>query len=452
MKTTVEMKCELSSPGGSSSVSSAESFRSVDFYTDSLPAEEFVDLEHLRADGGLQATTASNVGGLGGSGAEQVGAGRGQGKRTRKPRRRNVSPEMLIRVKRTRRLKANDRERNRMHNLNSALDVLRCSLPTFPDDAKLTKIETLRFAHNYIWTLTETLRLLDAHDRLLTAQRRGDTGAAEQLEALGAMVGRLADQVALGTDRVFSGNAAVAALLDGLQFNIATTLNQCRSAARVPTSGSGRVSVSGSELAFADDSLRQSSADLSFNVDQFSSPFSAGGGSPAAAQSPNDELYVLRNQHHQQQTRQFVVASSAVACRCSPSQLSASDVPDSDATTSTPSSTSLPQHAFPVFSPEVAAAADGAAITTSSVYPLCDSQLPNRQPDFSTAGVEVASCRGGFFVPAAYCGSENQLRASTDASECLQWNQTANRRHSASAPSTNNASSDLDNFFARCIY
>ncbi|XP_015283884.1 PREDICTED: neurogenin-3 [Gekko japonicus] len=64
-------------------------------------------------------------------------------------------------AKRSRRVKANDRERNRMHNLNSALDALRGVLPTFPDDAKLTKIETLRFAHNYIWALTETLRLAD---------------------------------------------------------------------------------------------------------------------------------------------------------------------------------------------------------------------------------------------------------------------------------------------------
>nr|XP_019952866.1 PREDICTED: neurogenin-3-like [Paralichthys olivaceus] len=62
-----------------------------------------------------------------------------------------------------RRVKANDRERHRMHNLNSALDALRGILPALPDDAKLTKIETLRFAHNYIWALTETLRMADQH-------------------------------------------------------------------------------------------------------------------------------------------------------------------------------------------------------------------------------------------------------------------------------------------------
>ncbi|MEQ2283663.1 Neurogenin-1 [Ameca splendens] len=72
-------------------------------------------------------------------------------------------------VKKNRRLKANDRERNRMHNLNDALDALRGVLPAFPDETKLTKIETLRFAHNYIWALSETIRIAD-----LQAGKTGD--------------------------------------------------------------------------------------------------------------------------------------------------------------------------------------------------------------------------------------------------------------------------------------
>lgn len=54
-------------------------------------------------------------------------------------------------------MKANDRERNRMHMLNDALEKLRLALPTFPEDTKLTKIETLRFAHNYIFALEQVL-------------------------------------------------------------------------------------------------------------------------------------------------------------------------------------------------------------------------------------------------------------------------------------------------------
>ncbi|XP_012871452.1 PREDICTED: neurogenin-1 [Dipodomys ordii] len=87
----------------------------------------------------------------------------------------HMSTEALLHsLRRSRRVKANDRERNRMHNLNAALDALRSVLPSFPDDTKLTKIETLRFAYNYIWALAETLRLADqglpggaARERLL---------------------------------------------------------------------------------------------------------------------------------------------------------------------------------------------------------------------------------------------------------------------------------------------
>ncbi|XP_022540401.2 neurogenin-3 [Astyanax mexicanus] len=83
------------------------------------------------------------------------------GGRARKTRARTKWSSGASRPLGNRRTKANDRERHRMHNLNSALDALRSVLPTFPDDTKLTKIETLRFAHNYIWALTETLRISD---------------------------------------------------------------------------------------------------------------------------------------------------------------------------------------------------------------------------------------------------------------------------------------------------
>lgn len=100
-----------------------------------------------------------------------------QERRRRRGRARVRSEALLHSVRRSRRVKANDRERNRMHNLNAALDALRSVLPSFPDDTKLTKIETLRFAYNYIWALAETLRLADqglpgggARERLLPSQ------------------------------------------------------------------------------------------------------------------------------------------------------------------------------------------------------------------------------------------------------------------------------------------
>ncbi|XP_006753632.1 PREDICTED: neurogenin-1 [Myotis davidii] len=84
-----------------------------------------------------------------------------QERRRRRGRARVRSEALMHSLRRSRRVKANDRERNRMHNLNAALDALRSVLPSFPDDTKLTKIETLRFAYNYIWALAETLRLAD---------------------------------------------------------------------------------------------------------------------------------------------------------------------------------------------------------------------------------------------------------------------------------------------------
>ncbi|KAK2098522.1 Neurogenin-3 [Saguinus oedipus] len=96
-------------------------------------------------------------------------------------RSRPKSELALSKQRRSRRKKANDRERNRMHNLNSALDALRGVLPTFPDDAKLTKIETLRFAHNYIWALTQTLRIADHsfYELESPASHCGDLGSPE---------------------------------------------------------------------------------------------------------------------------------------------------------------------------------------------------------------------------------------------------------------------------------
>ncbi|GFY26299.1 neurogenic differentiation factor 2 [Trichonephila clavipes] len=59
---------------------------------------------------------------------------------------------------RIRRHKANARERNRMHSLNAALDMLRERMPIQKTSQKLSKIETLRLARNYIAALSEILQ------------------------------------------------------------------------------------------------------------------------------------------------------------------------------------------------------------------------------------------------------------------------------------------------------
>ncbi|XP_072915971.1 class A basic helix-loop-helix protein 15 [Hemitrygon akajei] len=56
-----------------------------------------------------------------------------------------------------RRIESNERERQRMHHLNRAFQALREAVPHVEADRKLSKIETLTLAKNYIESLTSTI-------------------------------------------------------------------------------------------------------------------------------------------------------------------------------------------------------------------------------------------------------------------------------------------------------
>lgn len=105
------------------------------------------------------------------------------------PKRKHNNPPY------TRRSKANARERQRMHGLNSALDNLRKSIP-LPQlihgsnhqnnnqlSQKLSKIETLRLAGNYIIALSKSLRLSErfTRDELLKILTNGLSQATANL-------------------------------------------------------------------------------------------------------------------------------------------------------------------------------------------------------------------------------------------------------------------------------
>ncbi|XP_069778930.1 protein atonal homolog 1a [Narcine bancroftii] len=75
------------------------------------------------------------------------------GCRQRAPPSRHVSG-----VQKQRRLAANARERRRMHGLNHAFDQLRNVIPSFNNDKKLSKYETLQMAQIYISALAELLQ------------------------------------------------------------------------------------------------------------------------------------------------------------------------------------------------------------------------------------------------------------------------------------------------------
>ncbi|XP_031156021.1 neurogenic differentiation factor 6-A [Sander lucioperca] len=93
----------------------------------------------------------------------------GGGQRRRGSYKKKASQARLERV-RLRRIEANARERNRMHSLNNALDRLRKVVPCHSRTQKLSKIETLRLARNYIWALGEILNTGKRPDLLTFVQ------------------------------------------------------------------------------------------------------------------------------------------------------------------------------------------------------------------------------------------------------------------------------------------
>ncbi|XP_060716398.1 class A basic helix-loop-helix protein 15 [Tachysurus vachellii] len=74
--------------------------------------------------------------------------------RTRMGTRRRRSQHSSAKERNTRRLESNERERQRMHKLNNAFQALREAIPHVRMDKKLSKIETLTLAKNYIKALT----------------------------------------------------------------------------------------------------------------------------------------------------------------------------------------------------------------------------------------------------------------------------------------------------------
>ncbi|XP_005397970.1 PREDICTED: class A basic helix-loop-helix protein 15 [Chinchilla lanigera] len=62
-----------------------------------------------------------------------------------------------------RRLESNERERQRMHKLNNAFQALREVIPHVRADKKLSKIETLTLAKNYIKSLTSTILTMSSN-------------------------------------------------------------------------------------------------------------------------------------------------------------------------------------------------------------------------------------------------------------------------------------------------
>lgn len=97
--------------------------------------------EQLRTDGKVRSVNSKDV---------------NVHKRTHPSRRRRHDPPSKE-VLRKRRVAANARERRRMESLNVAFDKLREVIPSFGDNSKLSKYETLQMAQTYISALKDLL-------------------------------------------------------------------------------------------------------------------------------------------------------------------------------------------------------------------------------------------------------------------------------------------------------
>jgi hypothetical protein len=87
----------------------------------------------------------------------------------RGPKKKQMTPSRVARFK-VRRIKANGRERERMKGLNEQLERLRDTIPCFALSQKLSKIETLRLAKNYIEALSQMISTNQIPDNTQFAQ------------------------------------------------------------------------------------------------------------------------------------------------------------------------------------------------------------------------------------------------------------------------------------------
>jgi len=107
---------------------------------------------HKDINNSLESTSTSSSNGENDEQTRAVRSKKKMPKRSGK-RRKGIS----ARERNLRRLESNERERVRMHNLNGAFQGLRAVIPHVEASQKLSKIETLSLAKNYIMALTNTI-------------------------------------------------------------------------------------------------------------------------------------------------------------------------------------------------------------------------------------------------------------------------------------------------------
>ncbi|KOX77513.1 Protein dimmed [Melipona quadrifasciata] len=96
------------------------------------------------------------------------------------PTTRRRKSGISARERNLRRLESNERERMRMHSLNDAFEQLREVIPHVKMERKLSKIETLTLAKNYIMALTNVICEMRGEEQPYTSDN-ANTGRNEEL-------------------------------------------------------------------------------------------------------------------------------------------------------------------------------------------------------------------------------------------------------------------------------
>ncbi|CAL1686555.1 unnamed protein product [Lasius platythorax] len=97
-----------------------------------------------------------------------------------KPSRGNTAREKTLR-----RLESNERERMRMHSLNDAFQSLREVIPHVTKERRLSKIETLTLAKNYIVALTDVIcAMRNEEDQQTSGSETQDSSNSEESTAV----------------------------------------------------------------------------------------------------------------------------------------------------------------------------------------------------------------------------------------------------------------------------
>lgn len=95
-----------------------------------------------------------------------------------KPSRGNTARERTLR-----RLESNERERMRMHSLNDAFQSLREVIPHVTKERRLSKIETLTLAKNYIVALTDVICAMRSEEDQQTSGSEIQDSSNSELES-----------------------------------------------------------------------------------------------------------------------------------------------------------------------------------------------------------------------------------------------------------------------------